>query len=59
GEGEWTIAAAKDAGIPTPVIEAAFQFRVDSENAPSYTGQVVQALRNEFGGHGLAPKKAK
>ena len=59
GEGAWTIEAAREAGIPTPAIEAALQFRIDSEREPSYTGQVVQALRNEFGGHGLSPKGSK
>ena len=41
------------AGLDVPVIEAALRFRLDSDDAPSYTGKVVQALRNEFGGHGL------
>ncbi|MDY0341575.1 MAG: glucose-6-phosphate dehydrogenase [Coriobacteriia bacterium] len=53
GEGAWTVVAAREAGVPVPVIEAALRFRIDSDDAPSYTGQVVQALRNEFGGHGL------
>ena len=59
GEGEWTIRAGEELGVATPVIADALQFRVDSEGDPSYTGQVVQALRNEFGGHGLAPKSSK
>jgi len=54
GEGAWTVEAAEVAGIPTPVIGAALRFRIDAQDAPSYTGRVVQALRNEFGGHGLA-----
>ncbi|MBN2247622.1 MAG: glucose-6-phosphate dehydrogenase [Coriobacteriia bacterium] len=53
GEGAWTVETAQEAGVPMPVIEAALRFRIDSDDAPSYTGQVVQALRNEFGGHGL------
>ncbi len=59
GEGAWTIDAAAEAGIPVPVIEAALQFRIDAEDSPSYTGRVIQALRNEFGGHGLAPGTSK
>lgn len=51
GEGDWTVDAAKELGIPVPVIKAALQFRIDSEDAPSYTGQIVSALRNQFGGH--------
>ncbi len=59
GEGQWTVEEAKDCRtspterkvIPVPVIEAALQFRIDSTGNPSYTGQVVSALRNQFGGH--------
>ena len=53
GESAWTIETAREAGIPVPGIEAALQFRIDAGESPSYTGRVVQALRNEFGGHGL------
>ncbi|HEY5541032.1 MAG TPA: glucose-6-phosphate dehydrogenase [Coriobacteriia bacterium] len=55
GEGEWTIDAARGLGIETPVIADSLQFRVDSEGRPSYAGQVLTALRNAFGGHGLGP----
>jgi 6-phosphogluconate dehydrogenase len=55
GEGEWTIDAAQDLGLATPVIAESLQFRVDSESKPSYAGQVLTALRNAFGGHGLGP----
>jgi 6-phosphogluconate dehydrogenase len=51
GEGLWTVEAAKELGIPTPIIEGSFQFRVQSQKTPSYTGQIVSALRNQFGGH--------
>jgi len=51
GEGEWTVKTAEEAEIPVPVIKDAFQFRVDSKDTPSYTGKVVSALRNQFGGH--------
>ncbi len=51
GEGKWTVEAAQELGIPVPIIEGALQFRVDSEKNPSYTGQIVSALRNQFGGH--------
>ncbi len=59
GEGRWTVEAAREAGIPTPVIEHALAFRTESEEHPSYTGQVLQALRNEFGGHGLTADPQK
>ncbi len=51
GEGKWTVDAAVELGIPVPVIQAALQFRTDSQDSPSYTGQIVSALRNQFGGH--------
>ena len=60
GEGQWTVETAKELKIPVPVIEASFQFRVESAQNPSYTGQVVSVLRNEFGGHNVnseVPKK--
>ena len=61
GEGQWTLAEAKNCigkdgsskNIPAPVIEASFQCRLDSTGNPSYTGQVVSALRNQFGGHSV------
>lgn len=53
GEGLWTVEDAKEKGVPVPVIEASLQFRIDSTGNPSYTGQVVSALRNQFGGHSV------
>lgn len=51
GEGQWTVETAKELGVPVPVIGASYQFRLDSQAKPSYTGKVVSTLRNEFGGH--------
>lgn len=53
GEGMWTVEAGKELGIPMPVIEASLQFRKDSAANPSYTGQLVSALRGQFGGHAV------
>ncbi|MCL4135805.1 UNVERIFIED_CONTAM: hypothetical protein GTU68_067457 [Idotea baltica] len=53
GEGLWTVEEAKARNVAAPVIEASFQFRLDSTGNPSYTGQVVSALRNQFGGHSV------
>ncbi len=53
GEGLWTVEEARKAGIPVPVIEESLKFREDSQGNPSYTGQVVSALRNQFGGHSV------
>ena len=51
GEGEWTVEAAKELGVPVRVIEDALRFRNESEDNPSYTGKLLQAMRNRFGGH--------
>lgn len=53
GEGQWTVEAAEREGIKLPIIEGSLQFRKDSEGNPSYIGQVVSALRNQFGGHNV------
>jgi 6-phosphogluconate dehydrogenase len=54
GEGLWTVQAAKELNIPVEIIEKSLEFREKSKGSPSYTGQVVSALRNQFGGHNVA-----
>jgi 6-phosphogluconate dehydrogenase len=56
GEGLWTVETAKELGIPAPIIEGSLKFREKSQENPSYTGQVVSALRNQFGGHEVKNK---
>jgi len=56
GEGLWTVEAGKELGIPVPIIEGALNFRMQSQDRPSYTGQIVSALRNQFGGHEVFKK---
>jgi 6-phosphogluconate dehydrogenase len=51
GEGEWTAQVADELGVAAPIIGGSFRFRVDSESKPSYTGRILSALRNQFGGH--------
>jgi 6-phosphogluconate dehydrogenase len=51
GEGLWTVETAEKLGVPVENIKQSLDFRVKSENNPSYTGKVVSALRNQFGGH--------
>ncbi len=57
GEGLWTVETAKELGVPVPIIEGALKFREQSQENPSYTGQVVSALRNQFGGHEVSKNK--
>jgi 6-phosphogluconate dehydrogenase len=51
GEGLWTVDAAKELGIRAPIIKEALDFRLQSQKYPTYTGQIVSALRHQFGGH--------
>ena len=53
GEGTWTVEAAKEADVEAKIIEGALQFRIESAKNPSYTGQILSALREQFGGHGV------
>jgi 6-phosphogluconate dehydrogenase len=48
--------AAKEFGVRVPVIEEALNFRIESQKNPSYTGQIISALRNQFGGHEVFEK---
>jgi len=57
GEGMWTVDAAKELGIPVPVIQGALEFRLQSQKNPSYTGKAISAMRHEFGGHEVREKK--
>jgi 6-phosphogluconate dehydrogenase len=56
GEGQWTVDAANELNVPVEIIEGSLEFRKKSQGNPSYTGQVVSALRNEFGGHDVGDK---
>jgi glucose-6-phosphate 1-dehydrogenase len=53
GEGAWTVETARELGIHARVIEAALEFRVESERDPDWTGRVLSALREQFGGHAV------
>lgn len=53
GEGAWTIQEAEKLKIKTKVIKDALKFRIDSQKNPSYTGKILTALRNQFGGHSI------
>ncbi|KAF0426045.1 decarboxylating 6-phosphogluconate dehydrogenase [Pediococcus acidilactici] len=56
GEGQWTVEEAMDQRVPTPVIYAAVAERYRSMQDDTFTGKVVAALRNEFGGHAVDKK---
>jgi len=56
GEGEWTVKTAHELGLKTKIIEEAVNFRIESEKNPSYTGKILSALREQFGGHSVTLK---
>ncbi len=57
GEGRWTLDAALDMGIATPVIAMSLLMRYRSQQTDTFSGKVVAALRNEFGGHAVVKKE--
>jgi 6-phosphogluconate dehydrogenase len=51
GEGRWTIKAAIDEGVPTPVLTTALYERFSSRGNAVFQGRLLSAMRFEFGGH--------
>lgn len=49
--GQWTQQTAKEEGVAIPVIDASVEARKTSQTKPTFSGKVVAALRNQFGGH--------
>lgn len=56
GEGKWTVETADELKVKARVIHEALTFRIDSEQHPNYAGQVLSALREQFGGHSITKK---
>lgn len=56
GEGKWTVETALDLQSASPVITMALMMRYRSLEEDTFSGKVVSALRNEFGGHGVVSK---
>jgi 6-phosphogluconate dehydrogenase len=57
GEGRWTVQAAIEAGVPTPVLASALFARFSSRSADDFANRVLSALRFEFGGHAAPPQQ--
>ena len=51
GEGRWTIQAAIDEGVPSPVLTAALYERFSSRGNADYADKILSAMRHAFGGH--------
>lgn len=56
GEGKWTLETALEKQIATPVIALSLMMRYRSQEADTFSGKIVAALRNEFGGHAVEKK---
>jgi 6-phosphogluconate dehydrogenase len=56
GEGKWTVEEALDLQVSAPVIAMSLLMRYRSLTDDTFTGKVVAALRNEFGGHAVERK---
>ncbi|MDQ3587273.1 MAG: decarboxylating 6-phosphogluconate dehydrogenase [Actinomycetota bacterium] len=53
GEGRWTIQDAMELDVPTPVITTSLFARFYTRGSGDFTGRVLSALRNQFGGHAV------
>jgi 6-phosphogluconate dehydrogenase len=51
GEGRWTIKAAIDEGVPTPVLTASLYSRFSSRGEAEFSNKLLSAMRFAFGGH--------
>ena len=51
GEGRWTIKAAIDEGVPTPVLTTALYERFSSRGEAEFQDKLLSAMRYQFGGH--------
>ena len=51
GEGRWTIKAAIDEAVPTPVLTSALYERFASRGEAEFQNKLLSAMRYQFGGH--------
>ena len=51
GEGRWTILAAIDESVPSPVLSAALFQRFTSRGEDQFADKILSAMRYQFGGH--------
>ena len=51
GEGRWTVEESIELAVPIPVITQALQARFRSRQDQPFSGRLLAALRNQFGGH--------
>ncbi|GEL77744.1 phosphogluconate dehydrogenase (NAD(+)-dependent, decarboxylating) [Tenuibacillus multivorans] len=56
GEGKWTVESAIEFEMAAPVIAMSLMMRYRSQENDTFSGKVVAALRNQFGGHDVVEK---
>lgn len=56
GEGLWTVEEALNLQVPAPVITQSLFTRYRSKQQDTFSGKVVAAQRNQFGGHYIHKK---
>ncbi len=56
GEGLWTVEEALKLNVPAHVITSSLFVRYRSHQEDTFSGKVIAALRNEFGGHAVNKK---
>lgn len=56
GEGRWTVVEAIELAVAVPVITTALEQRFSSREADNYANKLLNAMRNQFGGHELQRK---
>ncbi len=57
GEGGWAVEYAESKGLIDWTMKAAVDFRAMSQTNPSFTGQILSAIRGQFGGHPVSDTK--
>ncbi len=58
GEGRWTVEAAIDESVPTPVIAEALFARFRSRMENTFGDRLLAMMRNQFGGHAVVKDAA-
>lgn len=54
GETRWALEVAREHDIELPVVEAAFQVRLDSQQGKTdFATKLLAAMRHQFGGHAI------
>ena len=56
GEGRWTVMESIDQAVPAPVIALSLMMRFRSRQQDTFSGRLLAALREKFGGHDVKRK---